>query len=132
MKTLLLALLLSVILLAGCTNYSTPASTSSVVSPTPSSPAPSSVVSPPSSAKASVSISNFAFSPATLTVAKGTAVTWTNNDGAPHTVTSTSGAFDSGSLANGKSFTFTFSTPGTYTYRCNIHTSMTGQIVVTG
>ncbi len=78
----------------------------------------------------SLSIANFAFAPATLKVKVGTAVTWTNNDGAPHTVTAADGSFASGRLGTGASFSFTFATPGTYTYHCAIHSSMTGTITV--
>ncbi len=132
MKMMLLALLVSLVLLLGCAGYSTPPAASAPSPPAPSTPSPSSVATPPSSSAASVQISGFAFSPATLTVAKGTTVTWTNADSVPHTVTSATGAFDSGSLSNGKTFSFTFNQAGTYAYRCNIHTSMTGQVIVTG
>ncbi|MDF3039904.1 MAG: blue (type 1) copper domain protein [Thermomicrobiales bacterium] len=80
--------------------------------------------------EAAVSIANFAFQPDTLQVAVGTAVTWTNSDSTAHTVTSDTGAFDAGALAPGASFTQTFTTPGTYTYHCQIHPFMTGTIVV--
>ena len=53
---------------------------------------------------ADVSIQNFAFSPVTITITTGTTVTWTNNDGATHTVTSDSGVFDNGNIANGKTY----------------------------
>ncbi|GHO45094.1 cupredoxin domain-containing protein [Ktedonospora formicarum] len=78
----------------------------------------------------SVSIAQFAFAPESLTVKVGTKVTWTNNDSATHTVTSDQGAFDSGALAPGSKFSFTFSKAGTYTYHCSIHPSMTATIVV--
>ena len=77
-----------------------------------------------------VTIADFAFSPPTLTITAGDTVTWTNEDQVVHTATSTTGAFDSGDLAQGASFSFTFTTPGTYTYLCTPHPSMTGQIVV--
>jgi plastocyanin len=77
-----------------------------------------------------VAISDFAFSPATLTIAAGDTVTWTNNDPVVHTATSTTGAFDSGDLAEGDSFSVTLTTPGTYDYLCTPHPTMTGQIVV--
>jgi len=77
-----------------------------------------------------VAISNFAFSPATLTITAGDTVTWTNDDAELHTATGTGGAFDSGNLAQGDSFSFTFTTPGTYDYICTLHPTMTGQIVV--
>jgi plastocyanin len=77
-----------------------------------------------------IEIVDFAFSPSTLTIVAGESVTWTNADQAIHTATSGSGAFDSGDLDPGESFTFTFTTPGTYDYLCTPHPSMTGSIVV--
>ena len=77
-----------------------------------------------------VAIADFAFSPATLTITAGDTVTWTNEDQIEHTATSTTGAFDSGLLGQGESYSFTFTTPGTYDYLCTPHPSMTGQIVV--
>jgi plastocyanin len=77
-----------------------------------------------------VSIANFAFSSADITVTKGTTVAWKNNDGVTHTVTADDGSFDSGSLTPGKSFSHTFDSTGTFTYHCNIHTTMTGKVTV--
>lgn len=77
-----------------------------------------------------IEIADFAFTPATLTIAVGDSVTWTNADAVVHTATSTSGAFDSGDLATGESYTLTFSAPGTYDYLCTPHPTMTGRIVV--
>lgn len=77
-----------------------------------------------------VSISGFAFNPATLNVAIGDTVTWTNEDTASHTATSSSGAFDSGNLANGATFSHTFATAGIFAYSCAIHPNMTGSVVV--
>ena len=80
----------------------------------------------------SVDIANFAFSPASVTIAKGTTVTWTNKDSASHTVTSTTGAtaFASGTIAAGKSFANTFDVAGTWTYKCYFHPSMTATVIV--
>ncbi len=78
----------------------------------------------------SVSIRNFAFMPNTITVSKGATVVWTNNDSVSHTVTSDNGKFDSGTLSPGKTFSFTFDTPGAYNYHCSIHTYMKGEIIV--
>lgn len=84
------------------------------------------------SATAAVTIQNFAFSPATLTVAPGTKVVWTNKDSTAHTVTSDSGAWpDSGHIAQNQTFTVTFGKPGTFPYHCRIHPSMTARVVVT-
>ena len=77
----------------------------------------------------SVTIKDFAFSPASLEVAVGASVTWTNEDSAPHTVTGDDG-IDSGNLAQGKSYSHAFKTAGTYAYRCSIHPSMTGTVTV--
>ena len=69
-----------------------------------------------------------------MTVAAGTVVTWTNTDSIAHTSTSDSGVWDSGTLAPGQSYSYTFSSPGTFPYHCAIHgaASMSGVIQVTG
>jgi plastocyanin len=77
-----------------------------------------------------VTISGFAFGPATLTVTAGDTVTWTNDDSVAHTATSTTGAFDTGELEQGESASVTFTSPGTYPYLCTPHPEMTGQIMV--
>jgi plastocyanin len=71
-----------------------------------------------------LSIKNFAFNPPNATVAPGTTVTWVNDDQVPHTVTANDGAFDSGTLQPGQSYSFAFDKPGTYAYHCNIHPYM--------
>ena len=76
-----------------------------------------------------VKIDNFTFSPQQLTVKAGTTVTWTNDDDIPHTVTSPA-KFRSKALDTDQTFSFTFTTPGTYTYFCSLHPHMTGSIVV--
>jgi plastocyanin len=104
---------------AGCSSYSaSPAPAASTISPAGGS---------------AITIKNFAFDPAVLTVKPGTTVTWLNQDPAPHAIasdTTSAVAFSSESLANGASYAFTFTRPGTYTYHCSIHPSMTGTIVV--
>lgn len=79
---------------------------------------------------ASVAIANMAFSPATLTVKAGTAITFTNSDGATHTATSDATGFNTGDIGYGASKSITITTAGTYTYHCNYHPSMTGTITV--
>jgi plastocyanin len=80
-----------------------------------------------------VSVADNTFSPGTLTVAKGTTVTWQWSGAAPHAV---AGKFEgqdvkSPTLTGSGTFTFTFNTPGTYTYQCAIHgASMPGTIIV--
>lgn len=81
----------------------------------------------------SVAISNMQFSPDNITVKKGTTVTWTNNDGIPHTVTESddqSGP-SSPTLSSGQTYSFTFNTAGTFKYHCTIHPGMTGTVTVT-
>ena len=79
-----------------------------------------------------VSISNYAFHPATITVVIGVnnTVTWTNNQAVSHTVTSDTSLFGSGTLAQGDTYTHTFNQTGTYGYHCSIHTFMTGTVIV--
>jgi plastocyanin len=79
-----------------------------------------------------VTIDGFAFTPPELTVPVGSTVTWTNNYAANHTVTSDSGVFDSGTMAQGATFAFTFTEAGEFPYHCAIHSSMTATIHVTG
>jgi len=65
-----------------------------------------------------------------LAVAAGTTVTWTNNDSIPHTSTSNSGAWNSGTIEPGSSFSAVLSTKGTFPYHCTIHPGMMGTITV--
>jgi amicyanin len=81
-------------------------------------------------ADAEVTIDNFTFSPQTLTIKVGTKVTWTNRDDIPHTVASTIKAFKSPALDTDDSYSFTFTTAGSYEYFCSLHPHMTGTIVV--
>ncbi|HSX48724.1 MAG TPA: cupredoxin family copper-binding protein [Candidatus Saccharimonadales bacterium] len=84
----------------------------------------------PAVATKSITISNFSFSPATITVKVGDKVTITNNDSAPHTVTADDGSFDSGTIQPGATGTVTLSKAGTFAYHCSIHPSMKGTVVV--
>ena len=79
---------------------------------------------------AEVKIDNFSFTPATLTVAAGTTVTWTNHDDIPHNVVSDDKSIKSKTLDTDEKFAFTFSKPGTYSYFCSIHPKMKGTVVV--
>jgi plastocyanin len=79
---------------------------------------------------ASVKIDNFAFEPASLTVAKGTTVEWINHDDVPHTVVENKVRFKSAALDTDDRFRHTFTSPGTYHYFCSVHPHMTGEILV--
>jgi amicyanin len=103
----------------------------------------SGMASPPASASATtadapapqggtaVAISDFKFNPATLTVPVGTTVTWTNNDEEPHTIAAKDGSFHGPGMDTHATYSFTFTTPGSYDYICSIHPFMTGTVVVT-
>ncbi len=78
---------------------------------------------------------SFAFSPATLTIKAGTTVIWKNTTSVAHTVTSDDGkSFDSGTsnpiAAQSGTFSFTFTSPGTFAYHCEIHPFMKATIIV--
>ena len=76
-----------------------------------------------------VTIDNFTFEPAQLTVKVGTTVTWKNRDDIPHTVVS-AGKFRSKTMDTDDSFSFTFTAAGDYKYFCSLHPHMTGMIKV--
>lgn len=83
------------------------------------------------SAPALITIDNFTFGPANLTVPAGTTVTWTNHDDIPHSVVATDKTFRSAALDTNESFTFTFRAAGTFAYFCGLHPHMTGKVTVT-
>ena len=86
----------------------------------------------PTEQKTNITIQNFAFSPASTSVKKGTTVIWTNKDSAPHTVTIDSGEGPkSGNLNTGDTYSYTFTTSGTFAYHCAIHPNMTATVTVT-
>ncbi|MBI4016408.1 MAG: cupredoxin family copper-binding protein, partial [Candidatus Aenigmarchaeota archaeon] len=79
-----------------------------------------------------VTIQGFRYSPNIITIDEGESITWTNQDDTGHTVTIMQGpeTFDSGEIAPGQQFSYTFTKPGTYSYECSIHTAMKGSIRV--
>lgn len=95
-------------------------------------------------AAGNVSIIEYGFAPDTVTIKAGAMVTWTNDGTVAHTATADGGAFDSGQLSapgggglygggtSGGTFSFTFSTAGTYDFHCANHpTQMKGTVIVT-
>ena len=82
-------------------------------------------------AKNEIIIESNSFKPGSLTIKAGDTVKWINKDSYSHTVTAKAGEFDSGNMASGAEFSFTFDKEGTYDYICGIHTFMTGKIIVT-
>jgi plastocyanin len=77
-----------------------------------------------------VQIKGYSFKPATITVKKGTRVTWTNADSTNHTATASNGGFDTGTLAKGQKKVVTLSKPGRFAYVCSFHPFMKGTVVV--
>jgi amicyanin len=81
--------------------------------------------------KTAVGIDNFTFTPAALTVKKGTTVTWTNHDDIPHTVYGVGTTLRSKNLDTDQSYAFTFDKAGTFNYICGLHPHMKGKVIVT-
>ena len=77
-----------------------------------------------------ITIDNFTFSPKELTVAVGTTVKWVNHDDIPHTVVEKKTTFRSKALDTDDSYSFTFTSAGTFDYFCGLHPHMVGQVVV--
>lgn len=122
---MLLVILVISIAAAGCTGYQ-------------QSPGPVTTQQTPIPEGNTITIKNFAFTPATMTIAHGTTVIWLNQDSPEHQIindasgSNAEGAiFKSDPLTNGASYSFTFNIPGTYPYHCGIHPSMKGTIAVT-
>jgi YVTN family beta-propeller protein len=83
-----------------------------------------------SAAATKVSIAGFAFGPQAATVKAGDAITWSNDDGSPHTVTFRDGSPGAKSLSPGEMFSRMFDKAGTYEYFCSFHPYMTGSVTV--
>lgn len=121
---ILIAAIIIIIGITSCSNSSSPTYSNNTPNPTPM------------TGSSSITIKNTAFSPASITVSKGTTVTWTNNDNYLHNVTSgapgaTNGLFSSANLNYGQTFSYTFNTAGTFPYFCSIHSDiMKGQVIV--
>ena len=117
MKKFLFAILLGVLIIAGCTQ-------------------PPSNIPPPATGN-TVKISGFAFVPHTITIKTGEAVTWINEDSVQHQIAADPDQPDAADLSspninNGASYSYTFSKAGTWTYHCSIHPPMKGTVVVEG
>ncbi|HZO79110.1 MAG TPA: cupredoxin family copper-binding protein [Solirubrobacteraceae bacterium] len=77
-----------------------------------------------------VTIADFSFTPASVTVHVGDTVQWFNNGPSAHTATADNGSFNTGVLQKGQSASVTFHSPGTFAYHCAIHPFMHGTVVV--
>lgn len=140
-----LALLGAAFFLGGCGSqtanqgttptYGNSAPAAPAVPAPPTTPATNPAASAPSpttnQAATAVTIQNFAFSPASLTIKKGETVTWTNKDSAPHQIASDmAGKFQGPSISNGQTYSFTFNETGSFPYHCAIHPMMKATITV--
>jgi plastocyanin len=111
----------------GCGSGSSPSPTAPTPTPSPTPGGPSSSV---TILKGAEFLGNQAFAPDDLNVAVGTTVTWTNTDSTSHTSTSDASGWQSGIIAPGGHFSFSFPTAGTFRYHCSIHPGMVGTVVV--
>jgi plastocyanin len=108
-------------LLAACGPAASPQTSVGATSPAATSPA---------AGGSAVTIVDFAFQPATLTVKVGDTVTWTSQGDAPHTVKWSDGTPEADQIAKGGTYTRTFDAAGSFPYVCGIHGQMTGTITV--
>jgi len=99
-------------------------------SSSPSSPTNGTTGTPVSIVNGSSTLTTTAYSPNPVSISVGGTVTWTNNDSTAHTATADNGSFSSGNIAPGGKFSQTFSTAGTFTYKCTIHPNMVGTVTV--
>ena len=108
--------------LNGCGSSSSPATTS----PTPPTPQALTVTIVP----AARTLAAAAFTPNPATISAGAKLTWSNTDTTTHDMVSDSGVWDSGHIAPGDHFDFTFTSKGSFPYHCSIHQGMVGTVVV--
>jgi plastocyanin len=124
------------LLLSGCAPSVTASIAPAAGLPTPVPPAALATLTPTKPARPAdaggpaVSVENFNFTPADLTVPAGTTVVWTNHDDVEHTVTASDNSFGSASIPTDGQFSYTFTRAGTYTYFCAIHPFMTAKVIV--
>ena len=76
-----------------------------------------------------ITIDNFTFTPKELTVPVGTTVKWLNHDDIPHTIVEKKTTFRSKALDTDDSYSFTFTSAGTFDYFCGLHPHMVGQVI---
>jgi plastocyanin len=130
-------LLVGVLPIAGCAPTAAATISPAAGLSTPVPPAALATLPPPkpahpadASGGPTVSMENFNIVPATISVAPGTTVVWTNHDDVEHTVTASDNSFSSPAMPTDGQFSYTFTTPGTYSYFCAIHPFMTAKVIV--
>ena len=124
-KFIIFCLLVLFVMILGCSAQQTQQQAQQSITPTQATGAE-----PAAASGSSVLINGFSFRPKELNIAKGTSVTWTNQEPTKHTVISDDGKFESTVMAEGKSWSYTFNDAGTFTYHCSIHPGMTGTVIV--
>ncbi|WP_424890346.1 cupredoxin domain-containing protein [Streptomyces sp. XH2] len=80
--------------------------------------------------EATVVIEGYEFVPASVTIHVGDSVRWVNKDNDEHTTTSDEPGWDSGLIPPGGDFTQAFTAPGTFSYHCDLHSTLTGKVIV--
>jgi len=99
-------------------------------SSTPSTPTRVPVNTPVSIVPSAASQGTNAYNPNPVALKVGDSITWTNNDTRNHTMTENTGAWNSGNIAPGATYTLTFSTKGSFVYHCALHSGMSGTVNV--
>ncbi len=92
--------------------------------------APLLAAAPVATSDVEITIRDFAFEPQVITVTVGSSIAWRNTGNFPHTSTSSTGVWDSGTIAAGAVYSRTFDTAGTFSYYCRFHPGMTGVVIV--
>ena len=131
MKKIIIIFVLLVVVLIGAISFSGKKSPTDTSTPSTSSGAKAA---PQAQEANAIVIKNYEFGPKTMTIKKGTTITWTNQDIARHTVTADTPSPDgpkSDFFGQGEKYTFTFAKAGTYAYHCEPHPYMKASIVVT-
>ena len=126
---IIVAILIITIPLAGCSDSGSNSAVETTTAETTDSTTTALETNP--ALKNEILIESNTFKPDNITIKLGDTITWVNNDSYAHTVKASSGEFDSGNMASGAKFSFTFTKEGTYDYICGIHTFMKGTITVT-
>lgn len=126
MRVIQVALLGLIVATAFACSNDSPATPSPTPTPTPTPTAGTNV----SIVSGASTMTTTAYSPNPVNVAVGGTVTWVNNDNTAHTSTANGGAFDSGTIAPGASFSRMFPSAGSFPYHCTIHPGMVGTVNV--
>lgn len=89
------------------------------------------IVPVPGASTVNIKILDYTFIPVQTVIKAGDTVVWTNKDTVIHSLVSDTGSeLNSGNLANGQTYSHTFTTAGTYNYHCTIHTMMKAKVIV--